>query len=62
MENATKTLAIIFVVLAIFTIGLKWNSRPAASKAFRSTLIMVDTSRVDKMKIEKPNSPSLMFV
>ncbi|HLR31923.1 MAG TPA: DUF4340 domain-containing protein [Fodinibius sp.] len=54
MTNATKTLAVIFVVISLLTAAVKWSSGPEASEAFRSELISADTSQVSRMVIEQP--------
>lgn len=59
MTNATKTLAAILVVLSLLTAAVKWSSGPEASEAFRSTLVSVDTSHVDRLVIEQPERPTL---
>lgn len=59
MTNATKSLAIIFVALAVITAAVEMSSGPAASQAFTSKLISVDTSQVNKIVINKPGSPSI---
>jgi hypothetical protein len=61
MTNATKSLAVIFVVLLVLTAAVKWSSGPAASDAFRSNLVEVDTAQVNKMVIENPVNPTLTF-
>lgn len=61
MTNATKSLAIIFVVLLVLTAAVKWSSGPAASEAFRSSLFEVDTAQVNKVTIESPVNPTLTF-
>jgi len=59
MTNATKTFAIIFVALAVITAAVEMSSGPAASQAFTSKLVSVDTSQVNKIVIDKPESSSL---
>lgn len=54
MTNATKTLFIIFISLAVLTALVKWTSGPSSSEAFRSTLVNVDTAQVNKIRIEQP--------
>ncbi len=61
MTKATKSLAIIFVVLLALTAAVKWSSGPAASDAFRSSLFEVDTTQVNRMTIESPVNPTLTF-
>lgn len=59
MTNATQTLAVIFVVISVLTAAVKWSSGPEASQAFRSKLVSVDTSRVNKLVIKQPANPPL---
>lgn len=59
MTNATKTLAIIFVVLSVVTAGLKWSSGSKGSAAFTSELVSVDTAKVSKMVISRPTEPKV---
>lgn len=54
MTNATKTLFIIFISLVVLTALVKWTSGPSSSEAFRSTIVEVDTTQVNKIRIEKP--------
>lgn len=59
MTNATKSLAIIFVALAVITAAVEMSSGPAASQAFKSKLVSVDTSQVSKIVINRPEAPSI---
>lgn len=59
MTNATKTLALTFAVLLVITAVVKWESGAEASRAFRSNLVEVDTSNVDKVVINKPQNPDI---
>lgn len=59
MTNATKSLAVIFVILMVLTIAMKWSSGPEASRVFRSTLVNIDTSRVSRVVIDHPGNPML---
>ncbi|MDX1671270.1 MAG: DUF4340 domain-containing protein [Balneolaceae bacterium] len=54
MTNATKSLLIIFVTLVAATALVKWQSGPPSSELFRSSLVEVDTSRVNRVVIEQP--------
>lgn len=54
MTNATKTLAIIFVVLLAVAGVQAWISNPGSSEAFRHKLVDVDTARVDRVEIAPP--------
>lgn len=54
MTNATKTLAIIFVVLLAVAGVQVWISNPGSSEAFRHKLVDVDTARVDRVEIAPP--------
>lgn len=54
MTQATKSLTIIFVVLLVITGLVKWTGTTSSSQAFRTELVNVDTSRVNKMVIEAP--------
>ncbi|MDX1618870.1 MAG: DUF4340 domain-containing protein [Balneolaceae bacterium] len=54
MTNATKSLTIIFVSLLAITAMVKWIGNPSSSEAFRTQLIEVDTTRVDKIVVETP--------
>jgi hypothetical protein len=62
MTNATKTLAIIFVALAVITAAVEMSSGPAASQAFKSKLVSVDTSRVNKITIDKPEGSPIKLL
>lgn len=59
MTNATKTLAAIFGLLLVITVAMKWSSGSQASQAFRSSLVNVDTSSVDKMVIDRATKPTI---
>lgn len=59
MTNATKTLAIIFIVLSVVTAGLKWSSDSEGSAAFTSDLVNVDTAKVSKVVIAQPTEPNI---
>lgn len=54
MTNATKTLSIIFFSLLMLTALVKWGSEATSSEAFRSSILEVDTSRVNKVVIDSP--------
>ncbi|HYW33771.1 MAG TPA: DUF4340 domain-containing protein, partial [Balneolaceae bacterium] len=54
MTNATKTLSAILFIFVALTVGVKLASHPSASKAFRGTIVNVDTARVNKMIINSP--------
>lgn len=54
MTNATKTLLIIFLSLLTITGLVKWVGNPSSSQAFRTQLVEVDTSRVNKLVVEMP--------
>lgn len=56
MTNATKTLSIIFVVLLVITGIVKISSNPGSSEAFRKKIVKVDSSKVNKLVIDRPNS------
>lgn len=59
MTNATKSLAVVFIVLLVVTVAMKWSSGPEASQAFRSELVSVDTAAVNKMVINHPLNPTV---
>lgn len=59
MTNATKSLAVVFIVLLVVTVAMKWSSGPEASQAFRSELVSVDTAAVKKMVINHPLNPTV---
>lgn len=54
MTNATKTLLIIFVSLLVITGLVKWIGNPSSSEAFRTQLVEVDTTRVNRLVVETP--------
>lgn len=54
MTQATKSLSIIFVVLLGVTLAVKLGDTGIASEALRSTVMSVDTARVDRVVIEQP--------
>ncbi|MFH5882794.1 DUF4340 domain-containing protein [Halalkalibaculum sp. DA3122] len=54
MTQATKSLAIIWVVLLVITGLLKWTDTSSSSEAFRTSLVEVDTAMVDRIEIESP--------
>lgn len=56
MTNATKTLSIIFVVLLVITGIVKISSNPGSSEAFRKKIVQVDSSKVNKLVIDRPNN------
>lgn len=62
MTNATKTLALIFVVLSVIAAGLKWSSDSEGSAAFSSDLINFDTAKVSKMVISQPTKSKVTLV
>lgn len=62
MTNATKTLLIIFVSLAVLTALVKWTSGPASSEAFRSTIADVNTEQVNHIRIEKPTEDQVILL
>ncbi|HKK44689.1 MAG TPA: DUF4340 domain-containing protein [Balneolaceae bacterium] len=59
MTNATKSLGIIFVALAVITAAVEMSSGPAASQAFKSKLVSVDTSQVNKIVINRPEAATI---
>lgn len=54
MTNATKTLSIIFVSLLVITALVKWGGSSSSSEAFRSSIVDVDTARVNRIVIDSP--------
>ncbi len=54
MTNATKTLSTILILVVALTLGVKLSSHSSSSKAFRSSIVNVDTAMVNKVIINKP--------
>lgn len=55
MSNATKTLAFVFVSTLVLTGLVTWMDGPAASEAFRGTVVTLDTAEVATLVVQDPD-------
>lgn len=53
MSNATKSLSAILLVLIAITLLVKWTGNRSSSAAFRSDIMVVDTTRIDRIVIDQ---------
>jgi len=61
MTNATKTLAVIFAGTLALAVASTWGGSAPSSAAFQQQLLAVDTSTVQTVRIERPQSPPVQL-
>ena len=59
MTNATKTLALVFAGSVALALATSWDGSGTSSAAFQSSLLAVDTSAVQAVRIDRSDGPSV---